>query len=154
MKKVINYFSTQFICKMILMILAVVTGGGAMAVADLVEPQIGDEGPNPASDATVKATEPVAEGKSDRLSPGGNKDGQDLTGSQASSTQLKEGGLLEKEWDNEIVKFYPYKTPLLSIVRRMAKTVTIRNWSISHMRVGGDTLDGQVTVKINTGDTI
>ena len=59
MKKVINYFSTQFICKMILMILAVVTGGGAMAVADLVEPQIGDEGPNPASDATVKATEPV-----------------------------------------------------------------------------------------------
>mgnify|MGYP003457760052 FL=1 len=143
MKKVINYFSTQFICKMILMILAVVTGGGAMAVADLVEPQIGDEGPNPASDATVKATEPVEAGKSDRLSPGGKKDGQDLTGSQASSTQLKEGGLLEKEWDNEIVKFYPYKTPLLSIVRRMAKTVTIRNWSISHMRVGGDTLDDQ-----------
>lgn len=154
MKKVINYFSTQFICKMILMILAVVTGGGAMAVSDLVEPQIGDEGPNPASDATVKATEPVEAGKSDRLSPGGKKDGQDLTGSQASSTQLKEGGLLEKEWDNEIVKFYPYKTPLLSIVRRMAKTVTIRNWSISHMRVGGDTLDGQVTVKIETGDTI
>ena len=59
MKKVINYFSTQFICKMILMILAVVTGGGAMAVADLVEPQIGDEGPNPASDATVKATQLV-----------------------------------------------------------------------------------------------
>ncbi len=154
MKKVINYFSTQFICKMILMILAVVTSGGAMAVADLVEPQIGDEGPNPAGKETVAAKEPVDPNASDRLSPGGNKDGQDLTGSQASSTQLREGGLLDKEWDSEIVKFYPFKTPLLSIVRRMAKTVNIKNWSISHQRVGGETLDGQIIQKIETADTI
>lgn len=154
MKKVINYFSTQFICKMILMILAVVTGGGAMAMADLVEPQIGDEGPNPASKETVAAKEPVDPNASNRLSPGGNKDGQDLTGSQASSTQLREGGLLDKEWDSEIVKFYPFKTPLLSIVRRMAKTVNIKNWSISHQRVGGETLDGQIIQKIETADTI
>ena len=154
MKKVINYFSTQFICKMILMILAVVTGGGAMAMADLVEPQIGDEGPNPAGKETVTAKEPVDPNASDRLSPGGNKDGQDLTGSQASSTQLREGGLLDKEWDSEIVKFYPFKTPLLSIVRRMAKTVNIKNWSISHQRVGGETLDGQIIQKIETADTI
>lgn len=154
MKKVINYFSTQFICKMILMILAVVTGGGAMAMADLVEPQIGGEGPNPAGKETVAAKEPVDPNASDRLSPGGNKDGQDLTGSQASSTQLREGGLLDKEWDSEIVKFYPFKTPLLSIVRRMAKTVNIKNWSISHQRVGGETLDGQIIQKIETADTI
>lgn len=154
MKKVINYFSTQFICKMILMILAVVTGGGAMAMADLVEPQIGDEGPNPAGKETVAAKEPVDPNASDRLSPGGNKDGQDLTGSQASSTQLREGGLLDKEWDSEIVKFYPFKTPLLSIVRRMAKTVNIKNWSISHQRVGGETLDGQIIQKIEAADTI
>ena len=154
MKKVINYFSTQFICKMILMILAVVTGGGAMAMADLVEPQIGDEGPNPASKETVAAKEPVDPNASNRLSPGGNKDGQELTGSQASSTQLREGGLLDKEWDSEIVKFYPFKTPLLSIVRRMAKTVNIKNWSISHQRVGGETLDGQIIQKIETADTI
>ena len=154
MKKVINYFSTQFICKMILMILAVVTGGGAMAMADLVEPQIGDEGPNPASKETVAAKEPVDPNASDRLSPGGKKDGQDLTGSQASSTQLREGGLLDKEWDSEIVKFYPFKTPLLSTVRRMAKTVNIKNWSISHQRVGGETLDGQIIQKIETADTI
>lgn len=154
MKKVINYFSTQFICKMILMILAVVTGGGAMAMADLVEPQIGDEGPNPAGKETVAAKEPVDPNASDRFSPGGNKDGQDLTGSQASSTQLREGGLLDKEWDSEIVKFYPFKTPLLSIVRRMAKTVNIKNWSISHQRVGGETLDGQIIQKIETADTI
>lgn len=149
-----NFMSGQFIMKMILMLVAVVTGGGMMAVADLVEPQIGDEGVNPASKETVAAKEPVDPKANDRLSPGGNKDGQDLTGSQASSTQLREGGLLDKEWDSEIVKFYPFKTPLLSIVRRMAKTVNIKNWSISHQRVGGETLDGQTIQKIETADTI
>lgn len=149
-----NFMSGQFIMKMILMLVAVVTGGGMMAVADLVEPQIGDEGVNPASKETVAAKEPVDPKANDRLSPGGNKDGQDLTGSQASSTQLREGGLLDKEWDSEIVKFYPFKTPLLSIVRRMAKTVNIKGWSISHQRVGGETLDGQTIQKIETADTI
>ena len=149
-----NFMSGQFIMKMILMLVAVVTGGGIMAVADLVEPQIGDEGVNPASKETVAEKEPVDPNANDRFSPGGKKDGQDLTGSQASSTQLREGGLLDKEWDSEIVKFYPFKTPLLSIVRRMAKTVNIKNWSISHQRVGGETLDGQTIQKIETADTI
>lgn len=149
-----NYFSFQSVLKMVLMLLAVVTGGGVLALADNVEPQIGDEGVEPASKETVNAKEPVNPDTNDRLSPGGKKDGQDLTGSQASSTQLREGGLLEKEWDSEIVKFYPFKTPILSIVRQMAKTVNIKNWSVSHQRVGGETLDGQVTQKIVAGDTV
>nr|WP_303117649.1 hypothetical protein [uncultured Prevotella sp.] len=136
------------------MLLAVATGGGVLALADNVEPQIGNEGVEPASKETVEAKEPVNPEGNDRLSPGGKKDGQDLTGSQASSTQLREGGLLDKEWDSEIVKFYPFKTPILSIVRRMAKTVNIKNWSVSHQRVGGETLDGQVTQKIVAGDTV
>lgn len=154
MKKVMNYFSFQSVLKMVLMLLAVATGGGVLALADNVEPQIGNEGVEPASKETVKAKEPVNPDTNDRLSPGGKKDGQDLTGSQASSTQLREGGLLEKEWDSEIVKFYPFKTPILSIVRQMAKTVNIKNWSVSHQRVGGETLDGQVTQKIVAGDTV
>lgn len=154
MKKVMNYFSFQSVLKMVLMLLAVATGGGVLALADNVEPQIGNEGVEPASEETVKAKEPVNPDTNDRLSPGGKKDGQDLTGSQASSTQLREGGLLEKEWDSEIVKFYPFKTPILSIVRQMAKTVNIKNWSVSHQRVGGETLDGQVTQKIVSGDTV
>ncbi len=154
MKKVMNYFSFQSVLKMVLMLLAVATGGGVLALADNVEPQIGNEGVEPASKETVEAKEPVNPDTNDRLSPGGKKDGQDLTGSQASSTQLREGGLLDKEWDSEIVKFYPFKTPILSIVRRMAKTVNIKNWSISHQRVGGETLDGQVTQKIVAGDTV
>lgn len=154
MKKVMNYFSFQSVLKMVLMLLAVATGGGVLALADNVEPQIGNEGVEPASKETVEAKEPVVPDTNDRLSPGGKKDGQDLTGSQASSTQLREGGLLDKEWDSEIVKFYPFKTPILSIVRRMAKTVNIKNWSVSHQRVGGETLDGQVTQKIVAGDTV
>lgn len=149
-----NYFSFQSVLKMVLMLLAVVTGGGVLALADNVEPQIGNEGVEPASKETVEAKEPVNPESNDRLSPGGKKDGQDLTGSQASSTQLREGGLLDKEWDSEIVKFYPFKTPILSIVRQMAKTVNIKNWSVSHQRVGGETLDGQVTQKIVAGDTV
>lgn len=149
-----NYFSFQSVLKMALMLLAVATGGGVLALADNVEPQIGNEGVEPASKETVEAKEPVNPDTNDRLSPGGKKDGQDLTGSQASSTQLREGGLLEKEWDSEIVKFYPFKTPILSIVRQMAKTVNIKNWSVSHQRVGGETLDGQVTQKIVAGDTV
>lgn len=149
-----NYFSFQSVLKMVLMLLAVATGGGVLALADNVEPQIGNEGVEPASKETVKAKEPVNPDTNDRLSPGGKKDGQDLTGSQASSTQLREGGLLEKEWDSEIVKFYPFKTPILSIVRQMAKTVNIKNWSVSHQRVGGETLDGQVTQEIVAGDTV
>lgn len=154
MKKVMNYFSFQSVLKMVLMLLAVATGGGVLALADNVEPQIGNEGVEPASNETVEAKEPVNPDTNDRLSPGDKKDGQDLTGSQASSTQLREGGLLDKEWDSEIVKFYPFKTPILSIVRRMAKTVNIKNWSVSHQRVGGETLDGQVTQKIVAGDTV
>ena len=149
-----NYFSFQSVLKMVLMLLAVVTGGGILALADNVEPQIGNEGVEPASKETVEAKEPVNPEGNDRLSPGGKKDGQDLTGSQASSTQLREGGLLDKEWDSEIVKFYPFKTPILSIVRQMAKLVNIKNWSVSHQRVGGETLDGQVTQKIVAGDTV
>lgn len=149
-----NYFSFQSVLKMVLMLLAVATGGGVLALADNVEPQIGNEGVEPASKETVETKEPVNPDTNDRLSPGGKKDGQDLTGSQASSTQLREGGLLDKEWDSEIVKFYPFKTPILSIVRRMAKTVNIKNWFVSHQRVGGETLDGQVTQKIVAGDTV
>ena len=125
-----------------------------MAVGDNVAPQIGDEGPNPATAAEAAANEPVEPGKSDLNSPGGKKDGQDLTGSQASSTQLKEGGMIDDEWDNNIVKFYPYKTPLLSIARQVAAKVPIKNWTTKHMRIGGETLDGKTTAEITGGDTI
>ena len=87
----INFIkSGQFLTWLLLMLLSVVTGGSSlMAVADNVAPQIGDEGNTPATAAEVAEHEHVEAGKSDLDSPGGKKDGQDLTGTQASSTQLK-----------------------------------------------------------------
>lgn len=156
MEKIIKFVkSGRFLMWMLLMILSVVTGGASlMAVGDAVAPQIGDEGPDPASAEEAKANEPVEAGKSDLNSPGGKQDGQDLAGSQASSTQLKEGGMIDEEWDRNIVKFYPYKTPLLSIARQVAVKVGIKNWTAKHMRIGGETLDGKTTAAITGGDTI
>lgn len=155
MKKVINYFSNgQFILKMILMLLAVVTGGGILAVADNVEPPIGGEGNDPASADSIANDEIVDKDKSDLLAPGGKLDGQDLTGTQASSTQIEKGGLMDDEWDNEITKFHPYKVPLLTIMRKVSKTINVSNWIVKHMRVGGETLDGVTTTAIAAGATI
>lgn len=150
MKKVINYFSNhQFICKMILMLLAVVTGGGMMAVGEDIEPttQIGDEGHAPSSkeDATK---EPVDPNKSDRLAPGGNVEGQDLTGTQGSATQVRKGGLAEEDWDSEVEKYRPFRTPLLQVIRKITKSVPCSGYEKKHARVGGDTLDGKTTKAI------
>ncbi len=156
MKKVINYFSSKqsFIFRMVLMVLAVVTGGGVMAMADAVEPPIDGAGSTPASADAVANNEIVDPNKSDLLAPGGKLEGQDLTGTQASSTQIEKGGLMDEEWDNEITKFTPYKVPLLTIMRKISKTIKVSNWIVKHMRVGGETLDGVTTKAIAAGATI
>lgn len=68
----INFIkSGHFLTWLLLMLLSVVTGGSSlMAVGDNVAPQIGDEGPDPASAAEAAANEPVEPGKSDLNSPG------------------------------------------------------------------------------------
>lgn len=150
MKKVINYFSnSQFICKMILMLLAVVTGGGVLAMADTAEPttQIGNEGNAPSTKEDA-ATEPVDPNRSDRLAPGGQVEGQDLTGTQGSATQIRKGGLAEEDWEAEVEKYRPFRTPLLQIIRKITKTVPCSGYEKKHARVGGDTLDGMITAKI------
>ena len=109
MKKVINYFSNrQFIFKMILMLLAVVTGGGVMAVGDDVEPDLNEPGSKPATTEETAANEQVDKDKNDMLAPGGKTAGQSLTGTQASATQMDRGGLEEEDWDTGETKFRPY----------------------------------------------
>lgn len=156
MKKMINYFSQKqgFIFKVILFALAVVTGGASMAVTDNVEPQIGDEGTDPATKDAIDNGESVEDGKSDMLAPGGKLEGQDLTGTQASATQVVKGGLADEEWEQEVTKFHPYRTPLLSIIRKITTTVPCANYFKKHARVGGETLDGLTTAAIAAGATI
>lgn len=148
MKKIINSIKDMRLWGFICFVLALVCGGAGMAVT------IGDEGPDAnvgkegevdgtASDATNtnNAADPAHPDANDRVAPGGNKNGQDLTGTQASATQITKGGLAEDEWDNEIVKFRPWNTPLLSIIRHVSKTIKTDGYVRKHMRVGGETLE-------------
>ena len=119
-------------------------------MADTAEPttQIGDEGHEPSTKADA-ATEPVDPEKSDRLAPGGKVEGQDLTGTQASATQIRKGGLAEEDWDSEVEKYRPFRTPLLQIIRKVTKIVPCVSYEKKHARVGGDTLDGKITKAID-----
>ena len=150
MKKIENFVRENRVwMSVLLFMLAVVTGGIAMASA-----VIGDEGPeaNPAD--KVESEDPADPEVNDRLTPGDGAAGQDLTGTQASSTQLRKGGLIDDEWDSELTRFQPYRTPLLSIARQVARKVNVSNWTIKHGRVGGETLDGRTTAEITGGATI
>lgn len=154
MKRLINFSSCQVVFKMLLMLLAVVFGGGVLAMADGAEPPvtpIGDEGNNVSSKEDAN-TEPVDPNKSDRLAPGGNTEGQDLTGTQGSATQIRKGGLAEEDWEAEVEKYRPFKTPLLQIIRKITKVVNCTGYEKKHARVGGETLDGVITAKISKVD--
>lgn len=142
MKK--NYFSFERVLSVMLFVLAVAMGGGAMAVT------IGDEGPDPATQA-ADDTDPADPSVNDHLAPGGEKEGQDLTGTQASATQIRKGGMADDEWDNELVQFRPWNTPFLSLVRRVSKTFHTQGYERKHMRNGGDTLEAKVSATISAG---
>ena len=155
MKKVINYFSNrQFIFKMILMLIAVVTGGGMMAMADAVEPGLNEPGAKPATKEETAANEMVDKDKNDLLAPGGQTAGQDLTGTQGSATQMDRGGLEEEDWDTGVSQFQPYHAPLISIVKKFTSTVPCSGYKKKHARYGGETLDGEVKVQITGGASI
>lgn len=156
----IQKINTWRVVQALLAFVAMVFGGAGMAMADLVEPQIGNEGPtannakagsplNPGSDH-----DPVDPSVNDRVGPGGNRYGQDLTGTQLSSTQLTKGDLVEDEWDSNIVKYKPFRNPLLSIARQVTRKQTIQNWAVNHMRVGGETLEVVTTAALTAGNSI
>ena len=133
-----------------LAIIAIFCGGGAMAVGTIENPGTDDMmQADPAADH-----EPVDPDVNDRQMPGGDAAGQDLTGTQASATQIREGGLEDQEREEKITQIRPYKVPFLRILSRVAKTQSVTNYSIMHARVGGETLDGTVTSTISAGSTI
>lgn len=152
MKKNLSFWR---VLSLLLFVLAVVSGGGAMAVADdLVEPQIGDEGGTPATAEDVENREVVEEGVSDRQMPGGEAAGQSLTGTQASATQMREGGLEETEREETLTQLKPYRVPFMRLLARVAKERKVQNYRVMHARVGGETLDGTITQAISAGDSV
>lgn len=151
----IKGLSLMRVLSMVMFVLAVAFGGGAMAVT------IGEEGTTPTTndnpgtaadgDNSNNALDPAHPDANDRVAPGGKVEGQDLTGTQASATQIRKGGLADDEWDNELTQFRPWNSPLLSLTRKVSKTIITTGYERKHMRNGGDTLECTTIAEIQGG---
>lgn len=128
----------------LLFVLAVVSGGGAMADAATVvnDAPLGDEAPT-AKDSDNPGNEIANPENNDLRIPGDQQVGETLNGTQLSSSQQRKEENIDDEWDKGITQFQPWRTPLLSIARRVARKVNLQNWTVKHARIGGDTLDGR-----------
>ena len=145
MKKIQNINFWQVLSGL-LFVLAVVSGGGAMAMPATVvnDAPIGDEGPSP-KDTNNPGNEIANPANNDLHIPGDGTVGETLNGTQMSSSQQRKEENIDDEWDAGITQFQPWRTPLLSIARRVSRKVNLQNWTVKHARIGGDTLDGKTT---------
>ena len=151
MKKNFNF---QMLFSLVLTVLAIAFGGGVMA--DAVVTQVGDEAPDPTSASNANQKDPAEDGTAGNLyTPGDNENGgHDLTGSQMSSTQERKEDNIDDEWDSQTAVFHAFKTPMYSLVRKVARTVNVKNWIVNHSRSGGDTLEALTTANISAGATV
>lgn len=155
MKNVFKTLNKWQVLSMLLFVLAVLSGGGAMA--DAVATQIGDEGTDNTdhgNNATNPADDPVDPAVNDRIMPGGKNAGQNLDGTQASATQMRDGGLEDDDREEQITLLYPQRTPFLKILSKVAKKRNTQGYIVKHARVGGETLDGTTTAAITAGATV
>lgn len=155
MRRMRKFFENKTMAaQFLLIVLAVMIGGVGMAVGATIGAEgpdpVGKEDPHdPADPEAGTGQRPDADGNQNaRLAPGDATAGQSLDGTQASSTQARQGGLEEEEWDTEVTKFQPFRNPLLALARQVTRKVNISNWIVNHGRVGGETLDGRTKVKI------
>lgn len=155
MRRMRKFFENKTMAaQFLLIVLAVMIGGVGMAAGAVIgaegpDPVGKEESHDPADPEVGTGQRPDADGNQDaRLAPGDTTAGQNLDGTQASSTQARQGGLEDEEWDSEVTKFQPFRNPLLALARQVTRKVNISNWTVSHGRVGGETLDGRTKVKI------
>lgn len=134
--------SFKFLVSMALFLLAVLTGSGvAMAEVPVV--------PDPDN-----PVDPVNPDVNDLPSPDGQGAGQDLSGTQASATQLKEGDLAQPDYDEDVIRFRCHKFVLLNRARTVAQQRTCRDYETIHFNIGEEDLTGLVTANIPAGDSI
>lgn len=140
--KTINFLKRHQYTMMsiVLMVLAVMTGGAGVMMADA--PIL----PDPAN-----PVDPVDPNVNNMDSPDGNGAGQSLGGTQASATQLKEGELAQPDYDQDVVKFRAHKYVLLNQARTVAQQRTTKDYEITHFRVGEDKMSGVTKADIAAG---
>lgn len=148
MRKIKDFMKKNWllVCNLFLLIMAVASGGGAMmAVA-----ATGEGG-------HVGGADPE---KSDMPAPGvdaeGNQNnaGQDLSGTAATASQARSGGLAEEEYDEIIAKFRPYLFPFETDIRKQAQQKKVKGMEILHVQSGTSVLDCETTKTVEAGSTI
>lgn len=77
---------------------------------------------------------------SDETAMEGGK-GADLTGTTASTTQVRDGGLADPEIDDFIAKFRPYQFPLDTDIRKGMKQVKVKGYEVEAYSSGASLLD-------------
>lgn len=135
-------FSFHCVVSILLCMLAVMTGGG-MAMAEV--PTVSD--PN-------NPVDPVDPNVDNLPNPDGNGAGQDLSGTQASATQLHEGDLVQPDYDEDVIHFRCHKFVLLNRARTVAQQRTCRDYETIHFRIGEEDLSGVTKAAIAAGDSI
>ena len=153
MKKIENFFQNhRVIVSLLMLMLAVVTGGGSMAAGAVIgsegaDPTTSDDTPDPVNPDSGTGQNP-GDDPDGRLTPGDRTAGQNLDGTQASSTQITKGGMVEDEREKDITHFQAWRNPMLRLASEISETISIQNWSVKHARIGGETLDGYTKSKI------
>ncbi len=139
MKKFVSFVTkNQLWMSLTLVLLAVLTGGGfCMAVAEPITPAKSDTTTDPPSNPYIDPANPEV---NDMESPDGEGAGQSLPGTQASATQIREGGLAKPEYDPEIVKFKADEYVLLNLARTMATQRTQKGYEVKHFQIGRESL--------------
>lgn len=135
-------FSFHLLVSVLLCMLAVVTGGG-MAMAEV--PTV----PDPAN-----PVDPVDPAVDNLPNPDGNGAGQDLSGTQASATQLKEGDLAQPDYDEDVIHFRCHKFVLLNRARTVAQQRPCRDYETIHFRIGEEDLSGVTKANISAAASI
>lgn len=145
MRKIQNFFEKHgLLVSLVLMMVAVLTGGSGICLADgaaVVDPDPAN--PDPVNPEVNNMGDPTGEGA-----------GQNLPGTQASGTQVRRGDLAEDEYDPDVVKYNAPKYVLLNFARTVAVQRTVKGYEIKHPRIGEAELVLRTLTAINQGETI
>lgn len=117
----------SLIISLLFVVMAVLTGGSGVCMA-VGEAPVADPNPatpNPASPETNNMADPTGKGA-----------GQDLPGQQGSATSERQGGLVEEEYDPDVVKYNASKYVLLNFARTVAVQRSVKGYEIQHFRIG------------------
>ena len=145
MKKIVNFVRKhQLIVSMMFLMIAVLTGGtGYSFAADMPVTEPDPAHPDPAN--------PNVNNMGDATGKGA---GQNLPGTQASGTQIREGGLADEEYDPDVVKYNAPKFVLLNLARTVAVQRNVKGYEIEHPRIGEAELVLRTTSAIAEAETI